>query len=227
MADAKNPSVQFNLTKPCTLLYAKDLFEKKPKYRGKGDMVYGGTFVFPADHPDLAGIKAAIAKAAQLANPNGAPNYKSPLKSGTRLMEKSKAKDPEKYAKYKEVNEFQTGKALLLPKSKVQPSLGVFIKDQGTIDLSDEAIKAQYRDRFYMGAEVLAVFSFQWYNAMEEGRDPGVTVYVNVVNATGGGKRIGTARVPASQAFKGYKGEYSGEDPLAGQSADTGDDDAF
>lgn len=225
MAGTKTPTpgATFKTTAPITILYPKELFEPKPKFKGKGDLVFGGTFVFDGDHPDLPAIRALISKLANDARP-GVEKFRSPLKSGTKLMDKNLANDKEKYNKYKATNDFQRGKAILTPRSKMPPELGVYIKGQGWINLTNEALKAQYKDRFYFGAEAYATFFFSWYNEIDEDSKPGVVGYVNTLGVTGAGKRIGSQRVSAAEAFSGYSGNVSDVDPLAGAPADDEDD---
>lgn len=223
MANA-NPTGRYTLVKaPAILIYNKGLFEATA-YQGKGTPKFSSGFVFAGDHPDLSGIKEAIAGVARAASPGiDLATIGKPLHKGDKLADKRKAKKGDKYTGDAD---WMRGKVVIIGRSQFPPSLSVFEPGRAPIDLSDDALKAKYRDKFFFGAEVYAEFAFVWYNAVKEGDKPGVTCYIQSVLATGKGTRMSGAR-PASDTFAGAIGHLSSESPLGGSSADLDDEIPF
>lgn len=221
MADtkAKQPSGKYDLTAPAYLLFPKNVFEKKPGYQGKGEPRHEVGIAFPADHPDLPGIKTVLRSIAEAASPGvDTRTIKSPLLKGSDLSAKLLAgKNGEKY---KEAAEFEKGKVVILSKSKIMAKLSVIVPGQGLVKLSDDALIAKYRDKFFFGAEVIVSYLFQWYAPMAQAPFGGITSYANLVLANGKGTKIGGGWRTEEEAFAGYLGKMSGESPLAGASAD-------
>lgn len=201
---------------PGILCFPENLFTAKAFERNgkpQGEPKFGCQIVIGADHPDLADMKALIVKVANEASPGiDITAFGKPLNSGTKEADKRKAK---KGAAYKNDAEFMRDKVVIKSRSKFPPVLCV-IDNKKLVELSDDALKAKYKTRFFFGAEVLVEITFVWYNAMKEGDKPGVTAYVNKVIATGGGTRLSTG-TSAAEAFSGYLGKLSTESPLGGK----------
>lgn len=218
----------FNLTMPVPTSFLNVFTPRKFKKNGKetGEPKFDGTFMFAADSEDLKAMKALAIKAAKAKWPSRdiaadlkASNFTFPFSDGTKKADKAKnkstdGKDPLAYAR---------GLVLITARSKYRPALAI-LENGGCTDLTEEAQIAAHKAKFYSGVEALAQFNFQ---AFEGGNGPdGVNVYLNMVLSTNRGKKIaGGTSVSAAQAFSGYVGKASGEDPTGGEEEDTGSDD--
>jgi hypothetical protein len=76
-----------------------------------------------------------------------------------------------------------------------------------------EANRGLANSKFYNGCYVVASLNFVPYEGDD---DDGVTAYLDAVLWVKDGPKIGG--VSAAEAFKGYIGTVSGEDPTGGQS---------
>lgn len=201
----------YSLTAPAIMAHPH-LFEAR-SFKGKGEPKFDANFVLDANHPDLAPIKNVIKEVAQAAEPGVAIDaFGKPLKSGSKLADKRKA---ERGGKYRDEAEYQRDKVVIIARSKYAPNLSVLDNGQ-VVELRDnEALRAKYKNKFFFGAEAIAEFRFVWYPATKEGDKPGVTAYLQSVLVTGKGTRLTGAR-PATEAFSGYLGKVSSEDPTIG-----------
>lgn len=217
MSDAQKTTGIFAMTRPGILAHPT-LFTPKP-FKGKngkekGEPKFASSIVLDTDHPDLAGIKSVIAAVARAAKPDvDLKTLKTPLANGTVLADKRKASRGDKYTGEAE---FQRGKAVVIARSKFAPGLSV-LENGKIIEITDDVLKAKYKDKFFFGAEALAEWNFVWYDAVDEGGKPGVTAYLNKILVTGKGTRIAGGR-SAADAFSGFAGALSAEDPTGGYS---------
>jgi len=110
-------------------------------------------------------------------------------------------------------------------KSKYQPRLSIFLgPKQVPQELADAALAAAER-KFYAGAWVLPQFNLVAYDPVNDGK-PGVTAYLDQVMWIKDGVRL-IGGQSASEAFKGYQGSASAEDPTVGQELAADDEMVF
>ena len=167
---------------------------------------------------DTKTIDAIKAKAVEVAKAHFGANVdlkslKWPFTDGAKEAERSKAKG-------KDGSIFEGG-FIVTSRSKYQPRLSIFQgANKAPQELADATLAAA-KGKFYSGCYVLPQLNFVAYDAVGEGGKPGVTAYLDQVMWVKDGERIGGSS--AAEAFKGYQGSVTDENPL-----DTGlDDDAF
>lgn len=210
---AKEPNI-YNLTVPAILLFPNLTAARAFKKNGKeqGDPKFDGTFMFTPEHADITPMKQVAIKAAKemwpgrdIAADIKANNFNFPFRSGDKQADKRKNKSG------KDDGDFMRGNILISGRSKYRPALAI-IENGKITDLTDDAVIAAHKGKFYAGVEVLAQFNFQ---AFEGGNGPdGVNVYLNMVLSLNRGKKIvGSDGASAAQAFSGYVGRASAEDP--------------
>lgn len=207
-------------------------FEKKGQK--KGEPKYSALFIIDPENSDLKRLKDAITAALKERNPGKTIRARRlteeemnagtfvevsvPWKSGDKEADKMKAKnngDDAKGAIYR-------GKVLVKASSKYQPALSAIEGGKIVDFVTDEAKKvaAKY---FYSGALLVPGFGFNPYDGDADGSKPGgMSLYLNAVLFAKHGTRIGGRVHNAAEAFKGYIGTISQEDPTGG--ASTGDE---
>lgn len=215
----------YNLTAP-TIMAHPNLFVAKAfgtKGKETGEPKYSANLVFASDHPDLPKMKAMAIACAKAQWPGvDLKGLVFPFGSGTKAADK-RAEERKKAGKEPD-GEYQRGCAVIAARSKYEPKLAV-IKGGQLVDYEGDARKAVAKD-FFFGAEVLAQINFVAYKGV--GRNPdGVTAYLNMIVATGRGKRIAGGGQSASEVFKGYVGQTTTEDPTGGDEGQAGIPDQF
>jgi hypothetical protein len=194
----------YDTTVPTPILWTDTLFVAKPfkddKGKEKGDPKFGCVVLFKPDHPDVAGVKSAMAAVAKAKWPD--VDFKTisfPLKSG--------AKDNEKrVAKGKKARPFMDGMVFITGRSKYAPRLSGMENGKVTDYEGDAVLKA--KAKFYGGVNALVEFNFV-ANEVDDKRS--VTAYLNLVFTTGKGERIGGRS--GAEVFKGYVGKPTTENP--------------
>ncbi len=232
MADDKTTGL-YQFTAPVVMSFPNVItaraFERNGK--AKGEPKYDASFVFPPDHPDLAGIKAkavALAKAkwpgmdikAKLAS----GDFKLPWGDGTKMADKRNAKRKDKGQEADTLGDFQRGKTVLKTSSKYQPQLAALLNGK-IVTFEDEASIKANAGKFYFGVEVLAEINLQAYDAVGDDGKPGVTAYLNQVLSLNKGTKIAGSKRSAAETFKGYVGSVKAEDPTSDNLSDLVDDD--
>jgi hypothetical protein len=204
---------RFNATEVAVLLHPT-LFEPKPvgkKGKASGPPKYSASFLLDPDGADYKALRAMAAATAKAKWPGRDLNtLKWPWSDGSKLADKRKAQG-------KEDGEFQRGKKVLVARSKYEPRLAVI--EAGRIKDLDGPARAAAKAKFFFGAEVLYEVAFQAYDGVEPNPD-GVNAFLNIVVATGGGKRMAGTGTSAAEAFKGYAGSATTEDPTDGPGDD-------
>jgi hypothetical protein len=228
MTDDKTDGI-FSLTVPVIMAFPQ-LFEAKAfKENGKekGEPKYSANLVFPGDSEDLKNLKALAAKLARAKWPDKPfflttqegvkiPEIIFPFTSGDKLADIRKKKG-------KDDGEYMRGRVIVAARSKYEPRLS-YIEGKRIVECEGEAAKLAAKGKFYPGVEVLAQLNLVPYEAVGSSGKPGVTAYLNMVLSTDKGARISGGQT-ASEAFKGYIGQHSAEDPTApGAGADMSDD---
>jgi hypothetical protein len=187
-----------------------NVFEPKSfMHNGKptGEAKYGALLLIPETSPDLVPMKAVMAEAARSKwATRGMGELAFPLKSGAKMAEKATAKNKD--------GSFYLGNATLKTSSKFPPILSI-IQGGKIITLDSDALKAQWKSKFYSGCQVAASVNFVPYED-PKGLQDGVTAYLQSLLWVGDGERIGQA--DQSEVFKSYVGQQTNVDPL-------GDDD--
>jgi hypothetical protein len=179
----------------------------KVKRNGKevGEARYNAQLII-TDPEEIAAIKAKAAAVARAKWPT--VDFKTinfPFISGDKEALKGEAKGKD-WSYYK-------GAMVINGKSKYQPRLSVF---QGPGKFQDVTGQVSAVSKFYAGAWVLAQLNFSAYDPVNDGK-AGVTAYLDQVSWVKDGTRL-LGGQSASEAFKGYQGSVSPEDPTAGAS---------
>ncbi len=215
----------YNLTQPVVMSFPQ-LLEPKAfieNGKAKGEPKYSANLNFHADSADLAALKQLAAKLARakwpdkpfvLTTQEGIKIHQIlfPFTAGDKLADARKEKG-------KDDGEYMRGKVIIAARSKYEPRLS-YLENGKIIDLETEMAKQAAKGRFYPGVEVLAQLNLVPYDAVGSNGKPGVTAYLNMVLSTGKGARISGGQT-ASEAFKGYVGAVSAENPMGpGSSAD-------
>lgn len=209
----------YTMTAPVVMVHPQ-LFEAKaigPKGKESGTPKFSASFLLKSDSTDLAAMKALVSKLAKARWPGR--NFqdpdspvKFPFANGDKLADKRKAKTG------KDDGDFNRGHVVMSARSKFEPKLSVLDGKQ-IIDLSSPELIAAHKNKFYFGTEVLATFNFVPYDGVGANPD-GVTCYMNLIMSLNRGRKIATSTVSAADAFRGYIGAMSAEDPTSGSSDD-------
>lgn len=210
MTKDKNAGV-YDLSTPAPGLHLA-LVEPKPYMENgkpKGDPKYGGLFVLPADHPDLVPMKQKAIAVARAEWGEGVElgTIGWPFSSGDAMAAARAAKGKN--------GDFYKGKAVLKSRSQFAP-MASWIANGQVLEVPSNELSGN-AGKFYSGVECLATFNFV---AMVVNGNKYVTAYLNKVFSTGKGERVGGMGRPASEAFKGYIGRATTEDPTKGKVAD-------
>ena len=216
MADSNTDGI-YNLTQPVVASFLQVLEPKAfiENGKAKGDPKYSINLNFPTDSEDLKAIKALAMKLFRAQFPNQPLNATLengekialavfPFASGDKLADLRAEKG-------KKDSEYMRGKVVLTSRSKYEPRLSYIDKGK-IIDLENDVAKQAAKGKFFNGVEVLAQINLVPYAAVGQNGKPGVTAYLNMVVSTGKGTRVSGGQT-ASEAFKGYVGAVSAEDP--------------
>ena len=196
-----------------TLKFRED--QAKRGNRQMRDAGYEVSLLLDEDHPDLPGIKAAIVAAATGKAEIGA-KYQQPIKRGSVMADKNATKRKALTPPKAPSQEYLRDKIVLVARSKFPVALGIFQKG-GIVNLDTDALKALHSKKFFAGAEALIQVRFAWYDPSPLVPAGGVNAFLQTALATGRGKPFpGTGERSVAEAFKGYAGHLSNEDPLAG-----------
>lgn len=228
---------QFQMTKPAPIVWAHVITPRPARKMKNGETAepaYEATFLFPADHPDLATIKGLLSKVATNFPPFAeriAENKKMeraaltgiafPLENGNKIADKGVATSKDR--------EFARGMALLKAKSNVEIKTGpkkgqllspprlVVLQNGQYVRYSEEHERPLARKFFYSGVLAVGTFGLSPYAGM----GGGVTVYLNEILSLNAGEKINTgaddeAKYGSPDTFKGYVGHVSSVDPTAG-----------
>jgi hypothetical protein len=214
MSDAATPGI-YSLTKPVILAHPNLAVARAfgPKGRESGTPKFSANLVLDRDSDDLKALQALAAQVAKAKWP-GRPfkdadpkkTIQFPFTNGDKLADKRKAAG-------KSDGEFQRGKVIIAARSKYAPRLSA-LQGGKVVDFEDENARKAALPLFYFGAEVLAQLNLVAYDGVGANPD-GVCAYLNMVFATGKGKRL-SGGVSAAESFKGYAGTASYEDPTGG-----------
>lgn len=235
MAD-KQQQEDFNFQSAHVVSYANIIQPKafQKKGQAKGDPKYSALFIIDPENPDLKRLQAAVVAELKAKYPGKTVRARRlteeemnagtfvevsvPWRSGDKEADRLKAKnngDDSKGTIYR-------GKVLLKASSKYQPALSA-IEGGKVVDFETDEAKAKAAKFFYSGALLVPSFRFNPFDG-DDGKPGGMSLYLNAVLFAKHGTRIGGRQVNAAEAFKGYIGTISQEDPMGGKPADDLDD---
>ncbi len=196
------------LLKPVRALFCNVLNARKFKKNGKevGDAKYDATLVLDAD--DVKALKDKMLAVAKAKWPSrDLKELKFPIKRAEQVAEKAKKKDPTK-----DTSIYTDGTFIMSARSKYEPQLS-YLDGKKVVEFT-EANRGLAKSKFYNGCYVVVSLNFVPYEGDD---DDGVTAYLDAVLWVKDGPKIGG--VSAAEAFKGYIGTVSGEDPTGGEGA--------
>ncbi|MDR3562025.1 MAG: DUF2815 family protein [Negativicutes bacterium] len=222
----KKPTYIYDLTAPVIIAHPTLITPRPFQENGKpkGDPVYSGDLVFPADSQELIALKELAKKAVRESCPGQKlSNFIFPFKDGTLLADARKAKC--EAADKKPDGEYQRGQVVLKTKSKFPPGLAG-IENGKIVDYDTEEKKVKAADKFFFGAEVLATVAFVAYAPIGENKGY-VSAYLNAVFTTGKGTKLAGQAPSTAARFKGYVGSVSQDDPTKGLDNDLDDEIPF
>lgn len=216
-----NTDQKYTMTAPCILyfpnLITPKAFGKKPK--PDAAKKYSSGFLFRADHPDLAPLKAAILAAAKTLFPTmdigaeyKAGRFKLPFKTGEKELAVFQAKLTEQGKEYAGQRDWLKGTIKFQADSGEDIPVKLGVRREGQdIDLTPDN-KGQHQSAFYSGVEALAMFTVHPYKAINAESVPGVKLYLSVVHSLNRGKKHFEG-ASAAETFKGVAGSAVDEDP--------------
>jgi hypothetical protein len=216
MTDDKNAGI-FDTSHPMRLLWPKLVTAEQ--YKGKGDYKFRASFLFPDDHPDAVPLKTLLAKLAKAKWPEAKLSLDKSKSDVSFAMSFGATEAAERAANGKDGSLYNGQFVIKATAGKDYPPMvasfanGAFTPEVPSADMGPLVAK------FYSGVDVLAVLNFR---AMEVDRKKYVACYMNKIVSLNTGARIGGGR-SAAEAFKGYLGKLSAEDPTAGTVADDDD----
>ncbi len=219
MTDTVRTDGIYNLTQPVVMSFPHLLEPKAFMENGKakGEPKYSANLNFNADSEDLKALKTLAAGLARAKWPDKPffltlqdgtklPQILFPFSSGDKLAD-------EREKKGKKDGDWLRGKVVIACRSKYEPRLS-YIENGKIIDLENDMAKQAAKGKFYPGVEVLAQINLVPYDPVGQSGKAGVAVYLNMVLSTNKGARIAGGQT-ASEAFKGYVGAVSAENPMA------------
>lgn len=201
----------------------------------QGDPKYSALFIIDPENADLVRLKAEVT--AMLKAKAGGKTIRArrltqeevdvgtfievsvPWKAGDKEADRLKTKnngDDSKGAIYR-------GQVLLKASSKYQPALSAIEGGKIVDFVTDEAKAVAGKKYFYSGAWIVPGFGLHWYKG-DEGKPDGVSLYFNAALYAKAGPKLAGRTHNAAEAFKGYIGSISQEDPTAGAASDDLDD---
>lgn len=207
MTDETKVDGRIALLKPVRALFCNVLNARKFKKNGKevGEAKYDATLVL--DNDDVKAIKDKMLSVAKAKWPSrDLKELKFPIKKAETVAAKAKAKN-------KDASIYTDGTFIMAARSKYEPQLS-YLDGKKVVEFT-EANRGLAKSKFYNGCYIVAQLNFVPYEGDE---DDGVTAYLDAVLWVKDGPKIGG--VSAAEAFKGYVGTVSGEDPTGGQVLD-------
>ncbi len=194
--------VQVMLTAPVRVSFPQVFEPKAVTINGiaKGDPFYSARLVFPADHPDIQGLRVSASKLLSLLKPGvdiktlkPYSDFFYPFKSGAAMIAEGQAKAAAKGKDYRGFENYMDGCQTLFVKAaaKYPPQLSVFVNGKWFTLSADN--RSLHRDKFYNG--MLAVGSVTLSGVKLPTGGWGVTAYLNGLGAVEGGDRIGSTEI--------------------------------
>lgn len=149
-----------------------------------------------------------------------------PWQKGEKLVASMKGDDSKKA----EASKVYNGKYVIKGSSKYRPALDAVEPGTGKLisyaNADESVIKGKASKYFYSGAYFLPTFSLNYYDG-DEGKPSGVSLYLNALLFCKHGERLGGRSHNPAEAYKGYLGKVSQEDPTDGAAAEELPEDDF
>lgn len=203
--------------------------------KGDGNPKYSVLLIIDPENADLARLKTEVTTALKAIaggktirarrlteeemNAGTFMEVSVPWKSGDKEADRLKAKnngDDSKGAIYR-------GQVLLKASSKYQPALSAIVGGKIVDFVTDEAKAQSEKKYFYSGAYIVPGFGLNPYKG-DANKPGGMALYFNAAMFAKTGERLGGRQHNAAEAFKGYIGTISQEDPGSNVPADELDD---
>ena len=224
--------LKYTMTKPAIGLYIEGAVEprayapngQKPKPDAKKS--YSGSFVLDADHPDVAGMKDTILKAAQAEWPGrdikdavAKGELKMPFTSGDKMIAKRAKKRVAAGKEADTVLDFLKGKLVFKASSDFPVALGVRVNGS-PIDVTEDN-KAIHKKAFYTGVACVGSFTYGPYTVDDK---EGVKAYFDACFSFNSGPHLKIGGRSSADTFKGVAGVVVDTDPTAGAPGADDDD---
>lgn len=206
----KTKAVEFMFTQPVRAVFIDAITPRTFDKNSKTDKPkFGGTFVFPADSPDVANLKAAMMAAAKQKWPSrDLKELKFPLTTGAKKIETEKKMAAKKNAEPRSQAFFEGNTLVITARSDFEPGLAKLVNGK-VIEISGPT-RAACKD-FYNGCYVIPVFAFVPYDAKKADDPDGVTAYLQSLLWVKDGERIGGGSVVSK--FAAYAGTVTDQSP--------------
>lgn len=211
-------SLFYQSTQPGVISFP-NLLEAKP-FKGKngkaiGEDKYSLNWEIPADHVDLAPLKALCIGAAKKKWGAGVvlATLSFPFSSGDKLADKKKVEK----ADGSDPRGFSRGKVVIAARSQFPPALCAVVN--GALKDFDGDTRPTAKPYFYNGVEGLVEFEANAYDGVGNDGKPGVNLYLKKVCSLNKGTKL-SGGASAAETFKGYVGLKSEVDPTAGMNTD-------
>lgn len=212
---------RYQTTKPHLGSFLNLDVAKKVKRNGRevGEAKFSLNLEMLRDTDDLKNIRAKIVSQARAKWPSMDVGQAIkdgkllvPLEDGDKIADKAKTKG--------KAREWSRGRMVLTARTQNPPTVGI-IANGGIVQFdSVQEIVAKKASHFYTGVDVLCELDFVAYDAVDDDGKPGVTCYLSSVISTGRGEKLIKGR-DLKEAFSGYAGLDSQEDPTGGSDAGT------
>ena len=211
----KHPTIGFKFeAAPVVMLYGNIDTPRIAEYGGgkKSDPMFQAQFGIALDHPELATMKKALAKAAKDAF-GTAEGVKFPIRMGDEMADKAKKRGKDR--------ERCRGYVVLKATSQADFAPGMFIIKDGEVVEIEDGMRKQSAAKFYPGVQCAVEVGFKAYNGNSDPDDGpvipnGVTAYLRSVCSTGQGKKLGNGGAARYSGFAKNVGTISDEDPTEG-----------
>ena len=219
--------IKYTMTAPASMLYPtviepKAYAPKGSKPKPDATKSYSINFYMDPEHADVAGMKKSLVDAAKAKWPGlnigeeiKAGKLKLPFTTGDKMIEKRNKKLVAAGKDVDDKMDFLKGKVVFKASSTFPIALGVRVKGQGDIDVTNQN-KGVHKDAYYNGCLGLGAFTYRAYDAIKEDDNPGVKAYLDMVHSLNTGPHHKISGRSAADTFKGVAGAAVGEDPTAG-----------
>ncbi len=157
------------------------------------------------DHPDLKALKATMAKVAK-AEFGTVEGVSFPIKDGTKIADKGKAKGKNREA--------CRGLVMFKASSSAEyPPALCYLTAGGVVDVEDRNLAAS---KFYSGVEVGMEVTLKAYPGNDSNIPNSVVAYLSTVCSLGRGEKLGGSAASRYATFAKNVGTVSDDDPTGG-----------
>jgi hypothetical protein len=197
--------VQVTLTSPVRVSWPEVIEPKLTQIPGvPSKSFFSARFVFPADHPDITGLRQTGANLLHQLRPDlnikaaglvAGKDFWWPFKSGEKLIEEAKARAAKKGKDYKGFEDYMVGTITLYAKAYAEypPQLDVFENGKYIKIGRDPSVLARYKSKFFNGMNAVGSVTLAANHLPTGGW--GISCYLNGLAALGGEKIGGVTEV--------------------------------